>query len=225
MQIPILIKPVRIISGRLGSPIGPTGWMGPIGEEAAAGLDGLVGFTGRTGLSGMAGSHGMDSTVTGPRGRLGPAGDVGATGPKGPTGGAIIPGPNIAFFENIPGVAGVGAGGGAYAGSRFIYQMKNGDRYMPVIVTGLLECVAGVTTIQIWTGPPPAPGPGAAFAPASYVDLPQTYVIPNTASIPFVLMSKLYYGSAVEFWFDIKVSNSVGNTATVKNISALLVET
>jgi hypothetical protein len=227
MQIPVPVKPVWVVGGPIGSPTGPTGLQGHAGEGGLIGLDGLLGVMGRTGVSGRMGLSGTDSTVTGPTGRPGPAGEVGRTGPSGPSGAALFPESHIAYFEHLPGAAGIGAGAGHYAGCRFFYQMKNGDRYLPVILTGLLQCTAGVTMIEIRVGVAPAPGPGAGLfsVGSSYQDLEQMLKIPPGTSIPFILMSKLYFSSDVEFWFDILVANSLGNNASVKNISALLVET
>jgi hypothetical protein len=230
MAVPILVTPVRVIGGPVGSLIGVTGPTGP-GSALLAGPTGVEGYAGKLGRTGVTGLHGTDSQVTGPAGRPGPTGEVGYTGPTGPQSKAAIPPSRVRYFENEAGVVNVGAGSGHYVGCGFTYTLERGDKYMWVIFTGLFYCKAGNTQIEIRYGVPPAapPGGGLFSYGTSWGEVEQTIVLPPNPTapfmtVPFVISDQLHFSFQNTFWFDLLLTNTAGNNASVRNVSCLLME-
>jgi len=228
MKLPILAKQVRVVGGPMGSLIGTTGPTGPE-SDLLVGPVGPVGAMGRLGHTGATGSYGMDSWVEGPTGERGPTGPEGFTGPTGATGNAIILERRMKYFENYAGVIDVGAGAGHYVGCNFVYEMDRENKHVVVLFTGLFSCKAGSSTIEIRYGvPPPVPYPGAPLFSFSggWEDINQMIVLPPappSLHVPFFISAEDTFGGP-SFWFDLHISNSVGNNASIKNIACLVME-
>lgn len=228
---PIQAQPIVVVGGPTGPSGGPTGSTGPIGITGPTGITGAVGPTGRLGTGPM-GPTGPGAAI-GATGRTGPAGGPGPTGVTGPPGPAGQPLTwNTAFNTTALSNSTTAEQSFGYGSVFRIWLVGTGAVFVTMSGTLINACTNGSTlslrghygTGNIYPSFGATSGLGQAFSAQ------QNYIATaSPAHTAFTIQSVVYNlphdsSGTVASWFDITVTATPVNGATLKDVQFSAIE-